>query len=142
MKIFIDTNVLLDVLRNRQPFAKESVSIWSLAESEKMEGYVSAISFNNVYYILRRTSDGNTADNAMRIMRDTFRIIPLDERILNKAIDSNFNDFEDAIQFFSAIHADVDHIITRNVKDFSRQDISALTPEAFLALDFDRSALS
>ncbi len=137
MKIFIDTNILLDVLRNRQPFAKESLSIWSLVESGKMEGYISAISFNNVHYILRRAFDNKTADDAMRIMRDTFRIIPLDERILNKAIDSKSNDFEDAIQFFSAIHADVDYIITRNVKDFSYQDISALTPEAFLALDFD-----
>lgn len=102
-----------------------------------MEGYISAISFNNVHYILSRAFDNKTAGDAMRIMRDTFRIVPLDERILNKAIDNKANDFEDAIQFFSAIHADVDYIITRNVKDFSYQDISALTPEAFLALDFD-----
>lgn len=135
MKIFIDTNILLDVFLNRQPFVKDSLSIWSLVESEKLEGYISAISFNNIHYILRRAFDGKTADEAMRIMRDTFRITPLDERLLNKAIDNKFDDFEDAIQYFSAIHADVDHIITRNVKDFSRHDISALTPEAFLSLD-------
>jgi predicted nucleic acid-binding protein len=137
VKIFIDTNILLDVLRNRHPFAKDSLSIWSLVECGRMEGYISAISFNNAHYILSRAFDNKTADDAMRIMRDTFRIIPLDERVLNKAIDNKFKDFEDAIQFFSAIHADVDYIITRNVKDFSCQDISALTPEAFLALDFD-----
>lgn len=137
MKIFIDTNILLDVLRSRQPFVNESLSIWALVENEKVEGFISAISFNNIYYILRRTLGNKVAYDALRIIRNTFRIITLDERILNKAIDSQFNDFEDSIQFFSAIHAGAEYIITRNVKDFPKESIPILTPEAFLALEAD-----
>ncbi|NOY75288.1 MAG: PIN domain-containing protein [Kiritimatiellaeota bacterium] len=135
MNIFIDTNILLDVLRAREPFLKNSLAIWALVEREKITGYISAISFNNTYYILRSAVGNNKAYEAMRIIRDTFRIVALDERIMNKAIDADFKDFEDAIQFFSAIHADADYIVTRNVKDFFQNDIPVLTPEAFLALD-------
>ena len=133
MKIFIDTNILLDVLRSREPFLKDSLSVWSLVESEKVKGFISAISFNNVYYVLSRTVDNPNALNAMCIMRDIFQIISLDNRIINKAIDNDFPDFEDSIQFFSAIHAKADYIITRNVKDFSQQYIPAITPKAFIS---------
>ena len=138
MKLFIDTNILLDVLHSRQPFVQDSSSIWSLVEREQVEGFISAISFNNVYYIVRRTLGNKTAYNAMAIMRDMFRIVNLDERILNKAIDNKFNDFEDAIQFFSAIHAGVDYIITRNIKDFPKEDIPVLMPEALLSMDLSK----
>ena len=139
MNIFIDTNILLDVLRAREPFLKNSLDIWSLVEREKVGGYISAISFNNTYYVLRAAVGNGKAYEAMRIIRDTFRIVALDERIMNKAIDADFKDFEDAIQFFSAIHANVNYIVTRNVKDFLRNDIPVLTPEAFLSIGVDSS---
>lgn len=137
MNIFIDTNILLDVLRAREPFLKNSLAIWALVEREKFEGYISAISFNNTYYVLRAAVGNAKAYEAMRILRDTFRVVALDERIMNKAIDADFKDFEDAIQFFSAIHANANYIVTRNVKDFSRNDIPVLTPEAFLSIGVD-----
>ena len=137
MKIFVDTNVLLDVFQERKPQYDASVSVWDMAERGQLSGYVSVISFNNIYYIVSRFRDKKQAGRAIKLLRGTFSPVSLDEQILNQAIDSKINDFEDAIQFFSASHADVDYIITRNVKDFSYQDISALTPEAFLALDFD-----
>jgi len=134
MRIFVDTNILLDVLRSRRPFAEHSSSIWSLAESNRVEAFVSAVSFNNAYYVLCRIADKKTAYEAMGIVRDIFRVVPLDERILNKAIGNKLKDFEDAIQFSSAIHVHADYLLTRNVGDFPRRDVPVLSPESFLAL--------
>lgn len=137
-KIFLDTNVILDMLRQRKPFVEGSAAVWDLIEHEKAEGYVSAISFNNVHYIIRRAANDNIARQAMRTMMDTLNVIPLDGKILNKAMDAaKFKDFEDAIQFFSAIQCDAEYLITRNVKDFPQTDIPVFDPETFLALNLD-----
>jgi len=137
IRLFLDTNVILDILRKRKPFVESSAGIWDLIERTKVAGFVSAISFNNIHYILRRSISAESAYAAMDIMRDTLNIVPLDGPILNKAIDTAFKDFEDGIQFFSAIQCGADYLISRNVKDFSCEDIPVLEPEAFLALDLD-----
>lgn len=137
MKIFTDTNVLLDVLANREPFYEASAAVLTLFEKDQAEGFVSAMSFNNTHYILRKRSGRNKALKAMRTLLDTFSVVSLDEKLLRRAIDADFNDFEDGIQFFSAIRCDADYLLTRNVKDFTHQDIPILTPEEFLSLDLD-----
>jgi len=137
MKIFTDTNVLLDVLAERKPFYDASVAILNLFEKDQAEGFVSAMSFNNTHYILRKRSGRNKALKAMRTLLDTFSVVSLDEKILSRTIDADFKDFEDGIQFFSAMRCDADYLITRNVKDFPHHDIPILTPEEFLKLDLD-----
>ncbi|MFA6293356.1 MAG: PIN domain-containing protein [Victivallales bacterium] len=134
MKIFVDPNVLLDVFQERIPQYDASVSIWDMAERGQLSGFVSAISFNNIYYIISRFRDKKHAARAIKLLRGTFSPVPLDEQILNQAIDSKMSDFEDAIQFFSAVHASADFIITRNSKDFPKSGIPVLTPEEFLAI--------
>ena len=134
MIAFIDTNVLLDVFLRRSHQYEASVSIWDMAERGQISGLVSAISFNNIYYIVSRFSDKKHAGRAVKLLRGTFMPVSLDEQILNQAIDSKINDFEDAIQFFSAVHASADFIITRNVKDFPKSSIPVSTPEEFLAI--------
>ena len=137
IKLFLDTNIILDMLRKRKPFVDSSAAVWDLIERSKVSGFVSAISFNNIHYIMRHSVSAESAYAAMDIMRDTLNIVSLDGKILNKSIDTAFNDFEDGIQFFSAIQCDADYLISRNVKDFPRDDITVLEPEAFLALDLD-----
>ncbi len=137
MKIFIDTNVVLDVLLDRESHIEASSSIWALCERGTVSGYISAISFNNTHYVISKVHSIKKADQAMRTMLDTFDVVSLDKQILNQAADAGFKDFEDAIQFFSAIHCDVDYLITRNVKDFPQEDFPVLEPEEFLALDLD-----
>ena len=137
MKIFVDTNVLLDVIAERVPFYDASAAILSLFEQDKADGFISAMSFNNTHYILVKRGGKNKALKAMRTLLDTFNVVALDEKILSRAIDAEFNDFEDSIQFFSAIRCDADYIITRNVKDFPHKDIPILTPEDFLKLKLD-----
>ncbi|OGV34716.1 MAG: hypothetical protein A2020_00255 [Lentisphaerae bacterium GWF2_45_14] len=139
MKIFIDTNVLLDVLAERRPFYDASAEIISLFEKDQAEGFISAMSFNNTHYILRKRIGKNRAIKAMRTLLDTFHVVSLDEKILNRTIDADFGDFEDGIQFFSAIRSSADYLITRNVKDFPHRDIPILAPEEFLKLKLDFS---
>lgn len=136
MKIFVDTNVLLDVIAERMSFYDASAAILSLFEQDKADGFISAMSFNNIHYILVKRGGKNKALKAMRTLLDTFNVVALDEKILSRAIDAEFNDFEDGIQFFSAIRCDADYIITRNVKDFPHKDMPILTPEEFLKLNF------
>ncbi len=134
MKVFVDTNVLLDVLAAREPFYKEAFQIWSLAEQGRVRGLISAISFNNLYYVVRKLAGAQKATRALRMLRDTFTAVPLDEQTLMQAIDAGLKDFEDAIQFFSALKADAACLITRNPGDYPDGQLPIQTPGEFLAL--------
>ena len=132
MRIFLDTNVLLDVLGRREPHFVAASQIWSRVEQKALDGDISAISFNNVHYVLRRAAGRETARDGLKLLRGLFRIVALDEQIIHRSMDSEFADFEDAIQFFSAHRAGADFILTRNVRHFPDRPISVLTPELFL----------
>ena len=134
MRVLVDTNVLLDVFAKREPFYAASARLWALAERGQVEAYISAISFNNAFYIVRKLATAAEAKEMLRWLRDEFHVVPLSEQILHQAIDSGVIDFEDAIQFFSAIHCAADAIVTRNVDDYPGQKIPTMTPEEFLAL--------
>lgn len=134
MRIFVDTNLLLDVLAQRKPFYMAAARIWTMAETGACEAFISAISFNNVFYIVRKARDTAAARRALILMRDSFASVAADQRILNQAIDSKIPDFEDAIQFYSALHARTDYLLTRNAGDFPTGILPILTPDEFLAL--------
>ncbi len=134
MRVFIDTNLLLDVLAKREPFYAAAARVWTLAESGACDALVSAISFNNVFYIVRKARDPATARRALILLRDVFACVPVDQRILNQAIDSDIPDFEDAIQIYSAFHARADFLLTRNVGNFPAGVLPVLAPAEFLAL--------
>ena len=91
------------------------------------------ISFNNAYYVVRRASNRKSAEKALHWMRDIFTPVPLSVQILNQAIDAGYKDFEDAIQFHSAVHAEAGCLITRDVDHFPTTDVPILSPAAFLA---------
>ena len=133
MNVFFDTNVLMDVLLQRYPFVTESREVWFLAERGKVAGLVSALSFPNIYYVARKALGAETALSMMSLLRDTLTAVPLDEQILNQAMDAKFPDFEDAIQYFSARRADAECLLTRNVDHFPASGLRALSPEEFLA---------
>lgn len=139
MKLFVDTNVVIDVLARREQFYDASSAILTMLEKDQAEGFISAISFNSIHYILRKHSGKVKADNAIRALLSVFNIATLDKRILTRTIESWFNDFEDGIQFFSAIRCNADYLISRNVRDFPHDDIPVLTPEEFLKLDLEFS---
>ncbi len=132
-KLFVDTNVLLDVLQNRQPHYRASVLIWGLAEAHRAEVFVSAISFNNVYYILRRHVGREAAQQAVEALDAVFQVVAPGQAILRQALQAHSPDFEDAIQFFSALSIGAECIITRNVRDYPTDVLPIWSPEAFLA---------
>jgi predicted nucleic acid-binding protein len=133
LKVLADTNVLLDVLAGRKPFYKDSAWIWSLAESGRIQAHLAAISYSNCYYIIRKYAGRAGAEKAVRLLRDVFIPVELTGQIINQAIDAGFSDFEDAIQFHSAVHANLACIVTRNPDHFPRKPISILSPSEFLA---------
>lgn len=134
MKSFIDTNILLDVLGARAPFYEDAACIWVLAEEGRVEGLVSPVSFTNVFYIVDRWADGESAREAVRLLRDAFTPVACNALIINQAIDADLPDFEDAVQYFSTIHAQADCIVTRNPDDFPRRpEVPIVSPAEFLA---------
>ncbi len=133
MRVLVDTNVLLDVLGRREPHWPAASRVWTLAETGRLQAGISAISYNNVYYIVRRWSGRERAEEALRLLRDVFDTVDLTQKVLIQAMDADFPDFEDAIQYFSAVHARADFIITRNAQDFPRAGPTVIPPGEWLA---------
>jgi len=134
VRLLLDTNVLLDVIAARQPFYEAAARIWSLAEHDQIEAFVSAISFNNIYYIVRKSAGKDEADRALKAIRDLFTPVPLDAKLINRAMDAPIDDFEDAVQFHSASRENVDSLITRDPDGFPRTGVPVLSPQEFLAI--------
>ena len=133
MKLFIDTNVVIDVIGAREPFLADSQLVLDLCESGKVEGVVSTLTLCTVSYVLRKFAHG-TMRKKLRDFRNILTPADLSVSIIDKAIDSPLPDFEDAVQFYTAIYSEADYIITRNSKHFPQNNIPVLTPSAFLAL--------
>ena len=131
-KIFIDTNILLDVILHRADFYKQAAAIWADCESRKVQGYVSAISLNNMHYIMRKKVDSDTALEYVRLVLNVFSIVPLDESILRLAVDLPQKDFEDAIQTFSAVQIKADCIVTRDKSHFSNHYMPVISPVEYV----------
>lgn len=133
MRVFVDTNVLLDVLAERKAFYPDAMRIWTLAETGRLDAHVAALSFANCYYLIHKHGGRRNAELAVRLLRDLFTPVDMTAQILDQAIDAEFTDFEDAIQFHSAVHAQAACIITRNPDHFPRTPLVVLSPAEFLA---------
>ena len=132
--IFVDTNILLDVLMRREEFVHPAFHLWQLCEMQFVEGYVSAISFNNIHYILTKVNTRRNANRAMSLILNSFHVVSTDERILRLATEMPGKDFEDAIQIHSARSCGASVIITRDRRHFSESQIPCMTPAQFLNL--------
>ena len=131
-KIFIDTNILLDVILHRNDFYEQSARLWADCESRKVQGFISAISLNNVHYVVRKYVESTEALEYIRLVMNIFSIVPLDESILRLAVDLPHKDFEDAIQYYTALENKITLILTRNLRDYKKASVVVQTPEAFL----------
>ena len=131
MKIFVDTNILLDVFCNRKDFVEESSKIIKLCETNIIEGYISTLSIANIAYILRKELEREKLKSIISKLELIFRIQDLKADDLKKATEFDIKDFEDAIQVACAKRAKTQFIITRNIKDFKNSPIPAIKPEDF-----------
>lgn len=133
-KVFVDTDVCIDLLSGRQPFNKMAEILFSLADNRKVKIYVSAISFSNIDYVLRSQYTATHSRQLIGKFKTLVIVLPVDSNTIDLSIASDFNDFEDAIQYSCAIEHNLTTIVTRNVKDYKKASISVLTPETFIAL--------
>ena len=133
MKVLIDTNILLDFFGQREPFQIPAIKIVAWAEKKQFQALVAAISFNNVFYIVRKEAGRKNALEAIRIMHALFETAPLNGAIIQQALDSDFADFEDALQYYSAVRSRAKCLITRDPRHYPQDGPAILSPEAFLA---------
>jgi predicted nucleic acid-binding protein len=140
--VFIDTDVIVDFLTDRKPFSLESAKIFSLIDQKKIKGCVSSLSFSNLYYVLRKVGTHKKVISSLQELSDMVDILKVDSDIVKSALNSDFKDFEDSIQYFAAQeHKKVDCIITRNIKDYKDSSLPVMTPETFL-VTFENTASS
>lgn len=133
MKLLIDANILLDVLQSREPFVRLSSVIWKLCETGQAKGYISALTFANLIYIMRRELEPDKIEQVFRALTLIFEFTDLSASDLSRAAELKWNDFEDAVQSITAERIHADYIITRNVKDFVKSKVTAFTPSELLA---------
>jgi predicted nucleic acid-binding protein len=133
--LFLDANVVLDVLLRRTPFDAAALRLFQLGDQGRVRLYVSAITFNNAYYIATRLQDKSRALRMMADLAGLVTITPVTESVIQQALSSPFGDFEDAIPCFSALqNSAVQCIVTRNKKDFTSSPLAVYSSDEVLAL--------
>jgi len=134
--IFLDTNVVLDFILKRKGFAEEAARIFDLGERKKLRLSLSSLSMNNIDYIVSKIESKKKSRQIVLKLLSLVDVFKVDRSTIEKAALSNFIDFEDAIQNYCAEEGGVNNIITRNLKDFRKSELSIQTPKEFL-VSFD-----
>jgi len=131
--VFVDTNILIDLLADRPPFSKFAIEIFDLAEKNKVQLVTSSHSFATTHYLLKKYIEEAALRGLLLSLLDFIDIISIDLAIIKKSLLSKHKDFEDAIQIFAANSIDrIDFIVTRNLKDFKDAGVAVLPPDELL----------
>lgn len=131
-KVFVDTDICIDLLSKRQPFNKASELLFYLADTGKIKLCVSSLSFSNIDYILLSQYSSTHSRQIIAKFKTLVQVLAVDSITIDFAIASDFKDFEDAIQYACALEHNLTIIITRNLKDYKNASIIVLTPESYL----------
>jgi predicted nucleic acid-binding protein len=131
-KVFIDTNIIVDLIANRKPFSKFSIEIFKKAEEKKIKLFTSSHSIATTHYLLKKYLEEKLLRDVLYNLLDYITVIAVDTDVLKKGLRSKHKDFEDSIQILCASTIDnIDCIVTRNIKDFRDSEILVLTPDEF-----------
>lgn len=135
MRVLIDTCIIIDALQSRIPFAEAAQKIFLSSANKKFEGYITAKSVTDIYYLTHRLthSDMETRKILSKLFM-LFHLLDTTSLDCRKAISSEMNDYEDAIMVETAVRSGMDCIVTRNIKDYSKAAVNVLDPLAFLKL--------
>lgn len=131
-KLFVDTNIVIDLLTKRKQFFEEAQELFTLADRGTLKLYVSALTIANIHYLLRKTYSSEDSNKILLKFKVMVEVLPLNDKILELALASEFNDFEDAIQYYSALENDLGIIITRNERDFKKSQIPIMNASVYL----------
>lgn len=132
-KLFLDTNVVVDLLGEREPFYDDAAKIATLADKGKIQLIVSALTYSTVYYLLSRFEGKEAVKEKIRKLKVIAETADLTDNIIDKGLASNFTDFEDSLQYYCALNTECSILITRNGKDFKESDLPVLTPDEYLS---------
>ncbi len=131
-RVFVDTDIIFDLLSNREPFYEPAAYLFSNADRNKLKICVSSLSFSNLNYILSKQYTPDQARKKLLKFKTLVTVLAVSEKIVELALSSNFKDFEDGLQYFTAIENNIKILLTRNLKDYKTADITVMTAEQFL----------
>ena len=134
-KLFIDSDIILDLLAERPLFYDAAAKIFSWAYKKKIELYTTAVVLANVFYILRKVNGNDKSKEQIKDLRLLVKVLSIGENIVDMALSSNFNDFEDGLQYYTAKEQNLFGIITRNLKDYKIKDMVIQTPKEFVKIN-------
>lgn len=132
IKLFVDSDIILDLLAKREPHYIHAARLFTLIDQNEVIAYTSPLVFANLHYLLRRQISNLLALKYLRKLKTLINVLSIDERVIEQLLNSEFSDFEDAIQYFTAVNNGITFIITRNKTDYKRSKIGVLTAEEFL----------
>jgi predicted nucleic acid-binding protein len=133
-KIFVDTDIIYDLLGKRDPFYLSAAQLFTLADEGKIQIYISAISLANLHYLISKQRSDEEAKEILRKFKVLVHVAPLNDKIIDLALNSEFSDFEDAIQYYLALQNEIEVLLTRNLKDYKKAQITVLTAQDFINL--------
>jgi predicted nucleic acid-binding protein len=133
-KIFVDTDIIYDLLAKREPFYQSAAQLFTLADEEKITITVSALSFANIHYLVSKHLSDQKAKHILRTFRILVHIAPIDDKIIDLALNSDFTDFEDAVQYYCALESESQILLTRNLRDYKKAEIPVMTAQDFICL--------
>ncbi|MCA6494126.1 MAG: PIN domain-containing protein [Chitinophagaceae bacterium] len=133
--LFFDTNVIIDTLADRKPFSKAGAQLFDLAEKGKVKLFISSLSYANIYYIIRKICTHKELLIILRDLESLIETVDVTKQIISKSLYADFTDFEDSIQYHTALsNKKITAIVTRNGKDFKKSDVAILTPEEAVSI--------
>lgn len=132
MNVFVDSDIILDLLAQREPFYIYAARLFTLVDQRKIKAFTSPLVFANLHYILKKQKSNSFALQSLRRLKSLVKILPINSKIIEQALNSEFTDFEDAIQYFTAINSKIKVIITRNKADYKKGKITISTAEEYI----------
>jgi len=130
--VFVDTNIIIDLLAKRELFYEDAQGLFTLSDKKEIQLYISSLSFANAYYSIVKHHKDIDAKKYLAKFKVLVKVLPLDDKAIELALASDFNDFEDGLQYFVAMDNESDIIITRNKKDFKNSKIPVMTAGEYI----------
>lgn len=131
-KVFVDTNIVIDLLAKRQPFYRDAQELFTLSDKKEIQLQISSLTFANAYYSIAKHYKSGDSKKILAKFKVLVDVLPLEDKAIELALSSDFEDFEDGLQYFIALDYECDVIITRNQKDFKHSKIPIMTAGEYL----------
>jgi predicted nucleic acid-binding protein len=133
LKVIVDTNVVLDVLLDREPFGVPAAALFALAEQSKIEAFLCATTITTIDYLLKKSLSRKDARNALHKLLEIFQIAPVNRAVIEEALQSALVDFEDAVLAHAGHLMGAKVVVTRNIKDFNGSVLAVMDPSTLIS---------